>query len=85
MILDPLKRSELQLGRIIRGNFLAILSLKILMPSNRIVGVFFERVLLYENTIHMDECRHSFSVNMHDANAIVKNLIPKIFNKVNFH
>ena len=29
----------------------------------------------------MDECMHSFNVNMHDANAIVKNLIPNISNK----
>ena len=26
----------------------------------------------------MDECMHSFNVNMHDANATVKNLIPTI-------
>ena len=29
----------------------------------------------------MDECIHSFNVSMHDANAIVKNLIPNISNK----
>ena len=29
----------------------------------------------------MNECMHSFNVNMHDANAIVKNLIPNISNK----
>ena len=52
------------------------------MPSNRIVGVFFERVLLYENTIHMDECMYSFNVNIHDANVIEKNLIPNISNKI---
>ena len=34
-----------------------------------------------QNTTHMDECMHFFNVNMHDANAIVKNLIPNISNK----
>ena len=34
-----------------------------------------------QNTTHMDECMHSFNVIMHDANAIVKNLIPNISNK----
>ena len=34
-----------------------------------------------QNTTHVDECMHSFNVNMHDANAIVKNLIPNISNK----
>ena len=34
-----------------------------------------------QNTTHMDKCMHSFNVNMHDANAIVKNLIPNISNK----
>ena len=29
----------------------------------------------------MDECMYSFNVNMHNANEIVKNLIPNIFNK----
>ena len=29
----------------------------------------------------MDECMHSFNVNMRNANAIVKNLIPNISNK----
>ena len=29
----------------------------------------------------MDECMHSFNVNMHDANVIVKNLIPNTSNK----
>ena len=29
----------------------------------------------------MDECMHSFNVNMHNANTIVKNLIPNISNK----
>ena len=34
-----------------------------------------------QNTTHMDKCMHSFNVNMHNANAIVKNLIPNISNK----
>ena len=34
-----------------------------------------------KNMTHMDKCMHSFNVNMHDANAIVKNLIPNICNK----
>ena len=34
-----------------------------------------------QNTTHMDKCMHSFNVNMHDANAIVKNLMPNISNK----
>ena len=34
-----------------------------------------------QNTTHMDKCMQSFNVNMHDANAIVKNLIPNISNK----
>ena len=34
-----------------------------------------------QNTTYMDECMHSFNVNMHNANAIVKNLIPNISNK----
>ena len=76
---------KLQPIRIARGNFLAILLLKILMPSNRIVGVFLKKVLLCKNTIYMDECMHSFNINTHDANAIAKNLIPNISNKVNFH
>ena len=37
----------------------------------------------YANTEHVDECIHSYNVNMHDA--IVKNLIPNISNKINFH
>ena len=34
-----------------------------------------------QNTTYMDECMHSFNVNMHNANAIVENLIPNISNK----
>ena len=34
-----------------------------------------------QNTTHMNKCMHSFNVNMHDANAIVKNLVPNISNK----
>ena len=34
-----------------------------------------------QNTICMDECMHSFNVNMHNANAILKNLIPNISNR----
>ena len=34
-----------------------------------------------QNTTYMDECMHSFNVNMRNANAIVKNLIPNISNK----
>ena len=34
-----------------------------------------------QNTTHMNKYMHSFNVNMHDANAIVKNLIPNISNK----
>ena len=34
-----------------------------------------------QNTTHMDKYMHFFNVNMHDANAIVKNLIPNISNK----
>ena len=30
---------------------------------------------------YMDECMHSFNVNIHNENAIVKNLIPNISNK----
>ena len=29
----------------------------------------------------MDECMYSFNVNMHNANAIVKNLMPNTSNK----
>ena len=29
----------------------------------------------------MDECMHYFNINIHDTNAIVKNLIPNISNK----
>ena len=36
---------------------------------------------IMQNTTRVDECMHSFNVNMHDANAIVKNLIPNISNK----
>ena len=29
----------------------------------------------------MNECMHSYNINMHDANATVKNLITNISNK----
>ena len=51
------------------------------MPSNKIVGVLEVALLCKKNMTHIDECMHSFNVNMHDANAIVKNLIPNISNK----
>ena len=68
---------KLQPIRITRGDFLAILSLKTLIPFNRIVGAFFWKSFIMQNTTRM----HSFNVNMHDANAIVKNSIPNISNK----
>ena len=37
----------------------------------------------YANKKHVDGCMHYYNANIHDA--IVKNLIPNISNKVNFH
>ena len=48
------------------------------MSSNRIVGFFFKR-FYHAKTRYMDECMHSFNVNMQSANANSEKLNTKYF------
>ena len=73
---------KLQPIRITRGDFSCNFVIEVFFLCQNSRGLC--KSLIMQNTTHVDECMHSFNVNMHDANGIVKNLIPNISNKGQF-